>query len=604
MKTRSLRTYLLVGIWALQLVAVLPALICLGVFLRNDFIEEAHTEAFRALEAASWSLRGRPTFAGAESLDKALKEYEQRTGHRLTYIVGGKVMADSGVPFGDLQQLDDHTVRPEVKAALTSGRGLHRRESLSLHREMIYVAEPVTGVPGIADGILRLAVPVSEIQLRGGRVLLGLGLVLGATLLLAGLAARRVSRILPDALESMAATARHLGAGNYGRRIRHVPWQELQPLAETINQMAENIQARSTELESRRARLEALFKALHQGVILLDAEDRIASMNPAAETIFPPGPHAGRTLLEISMQPELQHLAEAARSGAGRQIREALAFGPGRVFEIGAALLDSPGGEMLLVFRDIAEEDRLERMRRDFVANVSHELKTPLTSIIGYAETLLQVGDPGPERRREFLETILRNADHMSRMVSGLLILAKAEHRAAGAPTDARTDLASVLAEAETVLRPQAEAKSITLELDARDNHPVPGERDALLEVARNLLDNAVKYTQAGGLVRVRAGLQAGKMVVRVEDNGPAIPEEDRERIFERFFRSRNQAGQEAKDGGAGLGLSICRRIIKSLDGDFWLESPLDRAIGTGAAFCFSLRTLPPGEPEMAEKIL
>ncbi len=588
MKTLSLRNRLLFGIWALLLLTVAPPVVYLTLFLRADFMEEAQHEAFQDLSIATWLLGRHGSFSGPEELDRLLKDYEARTGRRLSYIASGKVIADSSVPYPELANLDDHAARPEIKAAVESGRGLHRRLSASLDREMIYVAESASGIDGIPAGILRLAVPVSEVQAHFNKTASAFLWVLAGTFLLAGLVARFASRPLLETLGSMAGAARELGAGNYERRIRHVPWVELQPLGEAVNTMADNICSRNAELEARRAQLEALFNALHQGVVVLDAQGRIESLNRAAEPLFGSGRYMGQTLLEASMNPELQHAVDMVRRGERRQIRIILEFGPGKAYEVTAAAMQAQEGRMLAVFRDIGEERRLERMRRDFTANVSHELKTPLTSIKGYAEMLLDT-EPNEERRREYLETILRNAEHMSRMVSGLLTLARAEHDADGAEPAAAVDIGPIAAEAVTAFRPRAEAKNIELTLDPDVAGMVPGGRDALTEVLSNLLDNALKYTPAGGRVRVRAERRPGRLVVRVEDNGPAVPEADRERIFERFFRSSVPGAPEAKTGGAGLGLAICRRIVKSLGGDIWLESPLDTATDTGAAFCFSL---------------
>jgi len=243
------------------------------------------------------------------------------------------------------------------------------------------------------------------------------------------------------------------------------------------------------------------------------------------------------------------------------------------------------------VFYDISERERLEKVRRDFVANVSHELKTPLTSIKGFAETLIESPPAKPEQTATFLKTILKNANHMTKMVNSLLVLARTQHK--GEMTDlAPVDAHEVIRQSLRDLSHTAQAKNITLE-DLLPEGPlsVLGDRDGLMEVFRNLLDNAIKYSPAGSSVSVTARPHEGKMALCVRDQGPGIPEKAKDRIFERFYRIEHPSEPAAKNGSAGLGLAICRRIIKSHGGDIWVESPLDPATGTGAAFFATLQT-------------
>lgn len=606
----SLRKRLVLGTWLLLLVALAPPFIYFDRMLRQDMLAEARLRALDSLSSTHWILASHAPFANYHDLSVWAADYARHTGIRFTYLIAGQVVADSDVAAGDVRMLDDHALRPEVQEAGKGGQGIEVRYSTTLKKDLVYAARPVDALPGLPAGIMRVALPVSETRSRLDRMEAGLTWAFVFSLVASGLLGLLVTRPFLNGIEDLARGAQAIGQGDYGRRIRDVPGRELRPLAHAINGMANNIERHLALLEERKGRLEAVFNGMREGVMVLDAEGRIATMNRALTTMFEGMPSKiGSTPLEATMKPGLQRAVDALRAKdttEGRSIMVEAAGG--RAFEVNLVpFIDASGRCMVLVFHDVSEHEKLERMRRDFVANVSHELKTPLTSIKGYAETLLDMetqaathaeGECGAGKGPSvaFLGTIVRNADHMTKMVNSLLVLARSEHKGEKrvlAPVDAHDVLQQCLREMALA----AQAKHIGVSCECAEGIRVMADRDGLVEVFRNLLDNAIKYSPEGTHVSVFARSGPFSSTFRFMDEGSGIPESSKERIFERFYRIERE-GEAPKDGSAGLGLAICRRIVKSYGGEIWVESPLDVEKGTGAAFFVTLNTARPVTPD------
>ena len=256
---------------------------------------------------------------------------------------------------------------------------------------------------------------------------------------------------------------------------------------------------------------------------------------------------------------------------------------------------DKSDGGILAVFRDISEKERLERLRRDFVANVSHELKTPLTSIKGYTEALLDMErnakNGGESPRCSFLQTIAKNAEHMNKIVQGLLHLARAEHHSETASLE-EVDLAQIMREAVYNKMLLAKERDLSLRLAESamgDPVRVKALSEPLSEVFHNILDNALKYADAGTIIDVGLEKTAAEVIASVKNIGPVIPADRQERIFERFYRL-DRDGNVHKSGSAGLGLAICKRTVMGFGGRIWVKSPAEHNPEQGAVFYVALR--------------
>jgi two-component system, OmpR family, phosphate regulon sensor histidine kinase PhoR len=386
---------------------------------------------------------------------------------------------------------------------------------------------------------------------------------------------------------------------------------ELAMLARAMNETAARLAQTIRSLKEEHGRTAAILRSMAEGVAVVGADERVVFSNAAFAQIIgwsvndrstepgesPDLPSQGRMLLvELVRQSELLALVKQTLS-EGHQVESEVTVGtlrprtfavtaaPVRAREVGPGARDdeeAPPGEAIgavLVLHDISELRRLERVRRDFVANVSHEFKTPLTAIRGFAETLLAGALEDADHRRRFVEIIQEHAERLTRLTDDLLKLSKIE--AGQMELDLRPQNATELVElCVNTARFGAERKQHSIEVDCPEDLPaVSADAGRFRDVLQNLLDNAVQYTPRGGHIRVSAAAQNGEVIFTVADDGIGIPEAEQERIFERFYRV--DVGRSREVGGTGLGLSIARHITEAHGGRIWVES----TVGQGSRF-------------------
>lgn len=567
--------------------------------LRSGLLKETEQHAVRNLNLVAWMVEEHGPFTDLQEFDAWLTRLGERLGCRITFIDQGRVLADSGVVYGKLPELEDHGSRPEVVRAEEQGLGLDLRRSSTLKRDLLYVASPLEAVSGLPAGVLRLAVPLSDIQEQYLRLAGPLGGIFFGTLAAGVLFALLLSRALVRSIGELSAAAKAIGGGEYGLRIRDYPGREFKPLAEALNGMAAAVQETVNDLEEGRRRIETLFEAMSDGVLVLDGQGCVESWNRALNDLYPDlSRAAGRHLIEALPEPELHGVVtRLLKSGAASKGQLVKCDAPGgRHLDVRVERFTGQDGhaKLLLVFRDVTEEKRLEVVRRDFVTNISHELKTPITSILGYSETLLdlQAQDDAESRKqsRRFLEVIQRNAAHMQGMVQRLMDLCRAERPQAGQaprPVDAGPPLERALATLEPLLRNKGVR---VLQPDAVAGQTVLADEEGLEIVFRNLLENALKFGPEGQTVTINARKEGAQVLIGIEDQGPGVPKAHQERIFERFYRIN---GENTKDGSAGLGLSICRNQVKRWGGGIRVESPAqpEEASAPGTRFVLTLNT-------------
>lgn len=489
---------------------------------------------------------------------------------RVTLIApGGSVAGDSEVPRAEIPDVENHGDRPEVRAALEGRTGAATRTSETVTRSLLYVAIPHP------EGVVRLAVPrteVREVLSRARRLILvggGLSLVLGLALVGA------LSRFVVRPLRRMRNAARAIAGGDLSRRVRPTEGGELGALGHSIDEMAARLERLLADLSSEKEDLDALFESMEDGVAVIDAGGRLARANPAFARWVGSEDPSGRRLATLVRNPELVDAVERGIGGASES-RE-LALGE----RTGLLSVQPHRGGALIVLRDLTRLRKLEGVRRDFVANVSHELKTPLTSMTGFAEAIADRDLPA-ERRREFAGRILANAGRMRRLVDDLLDLSRVESGSwepspeALAPGDVARIVWSSLA-------PLPERRQVRLRVDAGGLR-VSADRDALRQILRNLFDNALRYAPEGTEVRMRARpADEGRVRLEVSDAGPGIATEHLSRVFERFFRV--DPARSREDGGTGLGLSIVKHLVLAHGGEVGADSEL----GRGTTLWFTL---------------
>ena len=404
---------------------------------------------------------------------------------------------------------------------------------------------------------------------------------------------RFVTMQLTASVESMVRTAEAVGQGNYKRRIRTFPDKEFIPLAESINWMAERIDEHVSIITGQKNKIQAVFNGMWDGVMVLDGNCRIQSVNRALVDIFPDIQEGvNRSPLEIIPSPDLYDACkevvapEGPESGAVQVVLHS-----GRVYDVN--IVRSPhtsepgqGPGAIAVFHDISEIKRLETVRQDFVANVSHELRTPLTSIKGYAETLLSDPPPPESLQRNFLGTIEKNANHMCKIVDDLLNLSRLEsghEKVKLTPVDP----ADVLREAWEACSGLANRRKVDLVRSfERGSFTVKADSGQLMQLFRNLLENAIKYGPEEKPVSVEHRVDSGRLELSVIDEGPGIPTADQSRIFERFYSVEKFRRNEF--GSTGLGLAISRHIVSNHGGKISVQCPPEGR-RQGTAFVFTL---------------
>jgi two-component system phosphate regulon sensor histidine kinase PhoR len=383
-----------------------------------------------------------------------------------------------------------------------------------------------------------------------------------------------LSRRFTQPVEGMRAMATRVAAGDFSRRAPEQGGTELRELGAAMNDMSSQLEARLRELASEKAELTAILSSMTEGVLVVDSAGKIRLANQTLRRQFQLNDEAlGKTVLEAFRNVGLAELL------ATPSARELTFLQPDEhVYAVTAAAL-SGGTGAVAVFHDITRLKQLENIRKEFVANVSHELRTPLSIIKGYVETLLDEQTPDAATSQQFLDTIQRHTHRLEALIDDLLSISELESqqaRLALAPVSLRTVATSVVEE----LRQRARDKSITVELPET---LVRADADRLRQVFLNLLDNAIKYTQKGCLIRITAQPRNGEIEVCVANNGPGIAPEHLPRIFERFYRVDKARSREL--GGTGLGLSIVKHIVQAHGGRVWAESDLEK----GSRFFFTL---------------
>lgn len=495
--------------------------------------------------------------------EQAVSAIKGEAGMRATVIrQDGSVVADSEFPA---ESMENHLYRPEVQQALKSGSGWALRRSDTAGSDTLYSAVQ------LEDGsVLRLSVTLMSARAAAGGETAMIVLV-AALLAAAGTAAAyAVSKGMNRKLERMARLSRELAGGDFTVRLPEGGDGAEAGLASSFNQMAERLSTTVGGLTRQKAELSGVLSSVAEGIVAVDKDFSVTLFNERAARILGAAEDAapGSHLLERVRAPKLESaLAEAQKTGDVSYYEDESAAG--EAIAVAAAPIRMEDGTIagsVASIRDISGAKKLELMRSEFVANVTHELKTPLTSIRGFAESLSAEEDK--EVRVRFLSVIVAEADRMSKLIDDIIALSQIETVGAGGGP---ADLGEETKAAATALIPLAESKGIALRVNIEPGVMIAADPTTCRRLAVNLIDNALKYTQKGGAVEVRVGFKEGKAVLEVEDNGPGIAKEHQARVFERFYRV--DASRSRQLGGTGLGLAIVKHIALSLGGQAKLES-------------------------------
>lgn len=480
---------------------------------------------------------------------------------------------------------ENHLQREEVQQALKTGQGVATRYSTTLGKNMCYIAV-TTG-----DGayIVRLGQQMDTVNAANRQMALEIILLSG--ICLAGLLVLdwRMTSLVTAPINEMTAVARAYADGHYGQKLEGQYKDELGVLAAAFNSMSTALVQANETLSADNAKLQAIMEAMTNGVVAVDSDLKVIMTNPAARQVLGIGWSAeGQSLFVATGKQELESFFKRTLEGTNKVSEEVtLRFGVTRqqkTLRIRGSRLKQNGviTGAVAVLEDITELKRLENIRTEFAANVSHELKTPLTSIRGFVETL-ETGVDDPEMAKRFLHIIASETDRLTRLISDILYISELESYRPGVLEI--VDVLQKASDTKLLLDKKAEEKKIHLILEPDPKHEAfcMGDGDKVQQMLVNLVANAINYTPEGGTVSIRLSSDEKHVCLTVSDTGIGIAQKDIPRLFERFYRV--DKGRSRATGGTGLGLAIVKHVVMSMQGDIRVESE----VGKGSSFIVTL---------------
>ncbi len=520
------------------------------------------------------ALSGRVEAGGTAALEDFCKALGAEIATRITFITpDGRVLCDSEA---NPAEMENHSDRPEIKAALESGSGSNARYSYTRRRDMLYYARPMKR-DGRVVGVVRLALPLRDVQAAVATVTLHIAIAGIAVAVLAAGIGYLVTRRISNRIDEIKNGAERFARGDLSYKVPSTDMHEFASLADSLNRMAAELDDKVRTINRQRNEQQAILAGMSEGVLAVDLEEHVISLNRAAATLLAAtAPAEGRSLPEVARNSELEHLVSTVlETGDDVEGEVQMELDGPRTLEVrGAPLRDSAGAQIgaVVVLNDITRLRRLENMRRDFVANVSHELKTPVTSIKGFVETLREGALDEPEQAHRFLDIVARQVDRLNAIIDDLLSLARIEQEAGEARVDlAEARVCDVLSCAISACEPKAAARSISITLACEPALTVRMNPALVEQAVINLVDNAVKYSEPGAQVTVHSERSGGEVLISVSDTGIGIERKHLPRLFERFYRADKARSRSL--GGTGLGLAIVKHIAQAHGGSVEVDS-------------------------------
>jgi two-component system, OmpR family, phosphate regulon sensor histidine kinase PhoR len=517
----------------------------------------------------------------APNLDEAARHWAEILEARVTIIApDGTVLGES---HEDRSQMDNHLNRPEVASALKNGQGSSTRFSHTVGYQMMYTAVLIQE-NGIPLGVARVALPLQQVEAYLAHLR---NVLLTATMiasLLAVILAALIAGQISKPVRELTQEIQNMTSGGGAVSSKPGSKNEVAQLTKAFNIMSVELRTQIEALETERGKLAAVLQEMTDGVLIVDSEEHIQLINPAALRMFGvEQKHAiGNTLVEALRHHQPYELWQRSRATGGVQ-SASFEVGSTKIYLQGAAasLEKSLPGSTLMLFQDVTRQRQIETMRRDFISNVSHELRTPLAALKALTETLQTGALEDPPAAHRFLEQMETEVDALSLMVTELLELSRIE--SGRVPLERKpTHPSEILNPAYARLNLQAERSKLSVTVDCpADLPPVMADAIRVQQVVVNLLHNAIKFTPQGGQIVLQAQAHNGSILFSVRDCGIGISAEDLPRIFERFYK----ADRARATSGTGLGLAIARHLVEAHGGKIWAES----TPGEGSTFFFTI---------------
>lgn len=557
--------------------------------LRSQLVDRLRVTAQMIGHSARPYFREDLSLEERRALQASIHQIGDETGTRLTLVLpDGRVLADSALQSGEqVKELDNHGDRPELASALNQGEGRSNRYSATLDNKLLYLAVAINDEDGRLLGVARSALPTEQVDALAAKGRRPVAMFVLGMAIVGSLATRLLLARIIDPLLVINRAVNRMSAGELGHHIQIPNRDELGTLAQSFNQLNDDLKRRIDQIRERGEQLETVLGGMVEGVVAVDDQSRILFANAAAGKLFAFRPDATlgkplHTLIRDSNMHKSIHEAMTRRQDVNAEI-EVLDRQRTTVSLHAAPLPGEPCPGVVVVMYDITRIRRLEQLRQEFVANVSHELKTPLSAIKAYAETLLNGAIHDPENNTRFLGRIESQADRLNQLIMDLISLAKIESG------EEAFDVGDVVlgTAVQNCLEGNlaaARAKQISLVADGpRSPIVVRADDEAIRQILENLVNNAIKYTPNEGTVTIRWRVDGAMAVVDVADTGIGIKKSHHERLFERFYRVDKARSREL--GGTGLGLSIVKHLVQFFGGSVGVTSE----VGKGTTFTVRL---------------
>ena len=574
---------------AVILISLLIVSIYLSGYMEQFFLDYTKKDLLTSGQLIKHQILQYLTPPDADRIDRFCKTIGKSTEIRITVILpDGVVIGDSEE---DPKNMNNHKNRPEILAALDEDTGVSTRESETLRMQMMYVAFPLM-VDGHLKSVLRVSLPLTSITrtikaVQSRVMLVGLFIILLASVISLFMS-RRISR----PIEEMKKGAVKFAEGELSHRLHEPSISELAELAAVMNKTAFQLEDRIATVKNQRNEYEAVLSSMTEGVVGVDRDQKIITINQSALEMLgaPPDLEPRGSIYEVSRNAGLNKLIESAiESGERRQ--EDISFfqdGNEKILNIKCTVLKNAERKnigVLIVLSDVTQLRRLENMRRDFAANVSHEVKTPLTAIKGFVETLRFGGTDSQEDTERFLSIIDKHVDRLTAIIDELMQLSRIEQKDEINQIDRQVHgIEALIKSSIQHCQSVAEERNVTVTYSCDPDLSAPVDRTLMEQAAVNLLDNAIKYSGPHGEVNITAEQVGDRIQIHFQDHGIGIAEKHHARLFERFYRV--DKARSRKLGGTGLGLAIVKHIALAHDGDVAVQS------SPGKGSCFTI-TIP-----------
>jgi two-component system phosphate regulon sensor histidine kinase PhoR len=522
-----------------------------------------------------------------EGIKTILKNVSNRLNVRITVLdIDGKVLGETSY---DPSLMENHLQRPEIQKALKGDIGKETRFSNTMKIDFVYIAQPIYK-DGSMVGVVRLSTPMKEIKGLIKSINGNLLIALIPGLLLSLLLVYRISISITKPIKEIKNAAVDITQGKLDRSINIISRDEIGELAKAIDFMAASLRDKMNSIKDKNTKMEAILSSVVNGIIAVDSNENILFINPMAQQMLniTEGDIAGKHLLQVIRNNKIDNMIKGILENRSFEENEiTIKFPSEKIFRLYSNAIKYPDSDriigIIIIIQDITEIKKLEKMRSEFVANVSHELKTPLTSIKGFVETLKAGAIEDNDAAIRFLNIIEDEADRLNRLITDILSLSELENKKNKTKLEVINTSGKIM-EIISLLQNQATYKNISISTNIHgDISELIGDNDQFKQMLINLVDNAVKYTPEGGAVEVAAYNQGSEVIIKVKDNGIGIPKEHIPRLFERFYRVDKARSRNV--GGTGLGLAIVKHIIMQFEGKIEVHSE----VGKGTEFILSI---------------